>query len=89
MNLIGWTIDHQIKDVNALGIVWRCLQGAVKAGLGRGLFFRSKGSRPAHFKELWTGDARPLRLTARDLAGLPPPSLFPSPSLGAIGSPVP
>src|SRR5512136_2064049 len=33
------------------------------------LFFRSKVSRPAHFKELRTGDARPLRLTARDSAG--------------------
>jgi len=53
------------------------------------LFFRSKGSRPAHFKELRTGDARPLRLTARESAGTPPPSLFPSRSLGAIGSPIP
>jgi hypothetical protein len=41
------------------------------------LFFRSKGSRPAHFKELRTGDARPLRLTARDSAGTASPLAVP------------
>ena len=37
-------------------------------------FLSYRGSRPAHFKELRTGDARPLRLTARDCGGqcLPP-----------------
>ena len=41
------------------------------------LFFRSKGFRPAHFKELRTGDARPLRLTARDSAGTASPLAVP------------
>jgi hypothetical protein len=41
------------------------------------LFFRSKVSRPAHFMELRTGDARPLRLTARDSAGTASPLAVP------------
>ena len=41
------------------------------------LFFRSKVSRPAHFKELRTGEARLLRLTARDSAGTASPLAVP------------
>ena len=52
-------------------------------GLGWGLFLRSKAargglvSRPAHFKELRTGDARPLRLAARKSAGSASPLAVP------------
>jgi len=40
-------------------------------------FLSYRGSRPAHFKELRTGDARPLRLTARDSAGTASPLAVP------------
>ena len=40
-------------------------------------FLSYRGSRPAHFKELRTGDARPLRLTACDSAGTASPLAVP------------
>jgi len=93
MNLIEPTIEHQKREVNALGC-WG-FRNRSHVGQGQGLFFRSKAasgglvSRPAHFKELRTGDARPLRLRLAIRRAVPPPSLFPSRSLGAIGSPIP
>jgi len=51
--------------------------GSSPTGQGWGLFLRSKGSRPAHFKELRTGDARPLRLSAREPAGTASPLAVP------------
>jgi len=38
--------------------------------LDEAAFSSNRGSRPADFKELRTGDARPLRLAAREPAGV-------------------
>jgi hypothetical protein len=50
--------------------------------------FRAFGvSRPGHFKQLRTGDARPLRLSARDGGQASPLPVPRSQVSGAMGSP--
>jgi hypothetical protein len=62
--------------------------GPVHPGQGPGLFFRSKGS-PGLLISRSYGRVMPARFASRlaNQRAQPPPSLFSSHSLGAIGSP--